>query len=805
MHTSLGHITTRLSSTHHNPSPVSPQYTYTTIRRTCGCLARAAAAEAAGQPKQRAKRQHRAAAATPPAELVVGIDLGTTNSAIAYMHDGKPICIPNDLGDTLTPSVVAFQPGGSSLVGRAAKQQDPRTTYYSVKRLIGRTWSDPAVQEERGRLAYEVDQDSEGNAVLVCPHVEPGCLYPEEVSTCVLAQLLADAARHTGRQVSKAVITVPAYFSDEQREATVAAGTLAGLDTVRLIREPVAAALAYGLDLTEEQVVLVFDLGGGTFDVSLLEVGNGTMEVLSTGGDAHLGGDDWDAAIVDWLRENFLDPAGVDSSSPAVAGRLKALAEYAKVQLSEHEQVTLRMPLGGPGGLQATLDQATFDSLSADLFRRARLPLDQACWAAGVDLNELQMGFAAKKEEMARKGVAKWKQNMLKLEIRPCARAAVSKVLLVGGATRMPAVRRFIANMTGLEPTGTDGGVDPDEAVALGAAVQAGILQGEVDSLMVMDQWQASLMRALAQLQLKNSPEARAAVAAKFDMDYSSEEGQAAEGQQQQQQQQPPGMLDAEHEDEMASEVLDGMREQQPEVVTAEAQQEGAASAQERQLQEARQQRSQHPHTLLQLKLEIRPCARAAVSKVLLVGGATRMPAVRRFIANMTGLEPTGTDGGVDPDEAVALGAAVQAGILQGEVDSLMVMDQWQASLMRALAQLQLKNSPEARAAVAAKFDMDYSSEEGQAAEGQQQQQQQQPPGMLDAEHEDEMASEVLDGMREQQPEVVTAEAQQEGAASAQERQLQEARQQRSQQQQQQQQQPGPDSQAKPSKQRRKR
>ncbi|WIA29514.1 hypothetical protein OEZ86_012015 [Tetradesmus obliquus] len=480
------------------------------------------------------------------------------------MHDGKPICIPNDLGDTLTPSVVAFQPGGSSLVGRAAKQQDPRTTYYSVKRLIGRTWSDPAVQEERGRLAYEVDQDSEGNAVLVCSHVEPGCLYPEEVSTCVLAQLLADAARHTGRQVSKAVITVPAYFSDEQRQATVAAGTLAGLDTVRLIREPVAAALAYGLDLTEEQVVLVFDLGGGTFDVSLLEVGNGTIEVLSTGGDAHLGGDDWDAAIVDWLRENFLDPAGVDSSSPAVAGRLKALAEYAKVQLSEHEQVTLRMPLGGPGGLQATLDLATFDSLSADLFRRARLPLDQACWAAGVDLNELQMGFAAKKEEMARKGVAKWKQDMLKLEIRPRARAAVSKVLLVGGATRMPAVRRFIANMTGLAPTGIGGGVDPDEAVALGAAVQAGILQGEVDSLMVMDQWQASLMRALAQLQLKSSPEARAAVAAKFDMDDSSEEGQAAEGQQQQQQQQrPPGMLDAEHVDEMAGEVLDGMREQQ--------------------------------------------------------------------------------------------------------------------------------------------------------------------------------------------------------------------------------------------------
>ncbi|KAF8073120.1 dnaK [Scenedesmus sp. PABB004] len=497
---------------------------------------------AAARPRPAAARRAaagaQAAAGAEAPELVVGIDLGTTNSAVARIVDGAPVCIPNAHGDTLTPSVVAFLPGGGTRVGRAAKARggggggDAATTYYSVKRLIGRPWADAAVQGEAARLAYTVAADSEGATVLACPHVPPGCLYPEEVSGCVVAQLLDDARAATGAAaVTKAVITVPAYFDDAQRDATVAAGRLAGLETVRLVREPVAAALAYGLDLAEEQVVLVFDLGGGTFDISLLEVGNGTIEVLSTGGDAHLGGDDWDAAIVDWLRSRYLDPAGVDSSAPALAAKLKALAEYAKVSLSDAPAVTLRMPVGGPGGgpLMVTLDQATLDELSADLFRRARLPLDQACWAAGVDLNELQMSLAAKKEELARKGVPQWKQELLKLEIRPRARAAVSKVLLVGGATRMPAVRRFITNMTGLVPVGLEeGGVDPDEAVALGAAVQAGILQGQVEGLMVMDQWQASLMRALATLQLRSSPEAVARVRAQFDMDADGADGAAA-------------------------------------------------------------------------------------------------------------------------------------------------------------------------------------------------------------------------------------------------------------------------------------
>lgn len=437
-------------------------------------------------------------------ELVVGIDLGTTNSAVACIRNGAPVCIPNADGDTLTPSIVAFLEGGETRVGRAARGCPAPSTYYSVKRLIGRRADDTVVTEEAGRLAYRVSADEDGSVMLPCPWVGPGALYPEEVSACVVAQLLEDAARETGQgPVTKAVVSVPAYFDDAQREATIAAGQLAGLEVVRLVKEPVAAALAYGLDLDEEQVVLVFDLGGGTYDISLLEVGNGTIEVLSTGGDPHLGGDDWDAAIVGWLEREHLHPAEVDTREPETAANLRALAEYAKVQLSQHDSVVLRMPLGSPGGapLRVTLTRSMLDELSEDLFRRARLPLDAACWQAGVDLNEAMMGLADRREDMARRGVPEWKQEMLKLEVRPRGRAAISKVLLVGGATRMPAVRRFIAHMTGLVPEERD--VDPDEAVALGAAVQAGILQGEVTNLMVMDQWQASLMRSLAQLQLK--------------------------------------------------------------------------------------------------------------------------------------------------------------------------------------------------------------------------------------------------------------------------------------------------------------
>ncbi|KAG2453319.1 hypothetical protein HYH02_001543 [Chlamydomonas schloesseri] len=466
-------------------------------------------------------------------EVVVGIDLGTTNSAVAYIEGGKPKCIPNADGETITPSVVSVLKDGEVVVGKRAQRQavlHPASTYYSVKRLIGRRADDPAVKEEAARLPYKVTADEDGAVVLDCPNVGPGYLYPEEVSAQVVSQLVADATAYSRGRVTKAVIAVPAYFDDRQREATVAAGKLAGLETVRLLREPVAAALAYGLDLREDATVLVFDLGGGTYDVSLLEVGAGTVEVLSTGGDAHLGGDDWDAAISNWVERNYLSPAGLDPrSDPRLRANLRALAQAAKHSLSEADEVVLRMPVGGRGGgpLEVTLTRSTLEEeLTQELWRRCRLPLDQACWQAGVDLNEVVGGHEAMKEQLRNRGVPSWKLEAMQPEIRPRKRAPLSAVLLVGGATRMPAVRSFLRNMTGLEPIGgaQQGGVDPDEAVALGAAVQAGILQGEISNLMVMDQWQASLMRALAKLQLRSDPRVRQRLEQSYDLEEGGEE-----------------------------------------------------------------------------------------------------------------------------------------------------------------------------------------------------------------------------------------------------------------------------------------
>ena len=370
---------------------------------------------------------------------------------------------------------------------------------------MGRDYEDAL--EDVGRVAYEVVPDDEGTgaAVLRCAHAEDGAFYPEEISAYVLAKLVAAAEDYKGVPITKAVISVPAYFNDEQREATATAGRLSGLETVRIMREPIAAALAYGLSAEEDQTVLVFDLGGGTFDVSLLEVGGGVIEVLSTGGDPHLGGDDWDAAIVTWLINSHLKPAGVNCDNPGIVANLKSISEAAKIKLSTEEKVVIRMPVGG--GIEAVLTRQMFEGMTVDLFRRARLPLDQACWQAGVDLGTAVQEYedavrsvkkkgkggsgsragAAAAAELAATGVP---------QIRPKRRMPVSEVLLVGGATRMPGVRRFVRNMTGIEPKDTS--IDPDLAVALGAAVQAGIYEGQVSDLMVMDVWQASLMRALA-------------------------------------------------------------------------------------------------------------------------------------------------------------------------------------------------------------------------------------------------------------------------------------------------------------------
>lgn len=297
------------------------------------------------------------------------------------------------------------------------------------------------------------------------------------------------------------------------------AGRLAGLEVVRLLHEPVAAALAYGIDLREDQTVLVVDLGGGTYDISLLEVGNGTVEVLSTGGDPHLGGDDWDQVLVDWLVEEHIDKKAVDCTRPDILANLKKLAEHAKVQLSLHEEVVVRMPVGGPGGgpLKVTVTREDLDRLSTDLYRRCRLPLDQACWQAGVDLFTVLESYKKKRETMAQAGAPQWKQDTLKVDLRPKKRDPISKVLLVGGATRMPAFRQFITNMTGITPVEAD--INPDQAVALGAAVQAGILQGELDDMMLLNQWQASLTRALAQMKLKSDEEARRKIEEKFDFE----------------------------------------------------------------------------------------------------------------------------------------------------------------------------------------------------------------------------------------------------------------------------------------------
>jgi heat shock protein 1/8 len=463
-------------------------------------------------PAARRRRVARAAAAPPrpapgggagaadPATCVIGIDLGTTNSAVAVIEGGDPVVVPNQEGRLTTPSVVAFRPDGSVLVGEAARRAagaDPANTFYSVKRFIGRDLAQAAA--DAARVPYGVAADAGGAAVLECPAraaagAGEGTLYPEEVSAYIVAKLAAAAEDYTGRRAARAVISVPAYFDDAARAATVTAGRLAGLDTVRLVREPVAAALAYGLSAEEDQTVLVFDLGGGTFDVSLLEVGGGVVEVLAAGGDARLGGDDWDAAIVDWLVEQHLKPAGADITDPRLRTAARAAAEAAKIKLSTEQAVTLRMPVAG--GVEATLSRQTLEKLTAPLFRRARAPLDQACWQAGVDLGT---AVRAADEARAKSGGAKSPQRRGAAagpEIRPKRRLPVARVLLVGGATRMPAVRRFVRNMTGLEPD--EFAADPDLAVALGAAAQAGVLEGSVSGLMVMDVWQASLMRAFA-------------------------------------------------------------------------------------------------------------------------------------------------------------------------------------------------------------------------------------------------------------------------------------------------------------------
>ncbi len=388
---------------------------------------------------------------------IIGIDLGTTNSVVAVLEGGEPVVIPNAEGGRLTPSVVAFTKNGERLVGQTAKRQaivNPENTVFSIKRFMGRRYDDPEVQEEIKRMPYKVVRGPQGEVRVHIPAT--GRDYtPQEISAMILSKLKRDAEAYLGEEVTQAVITVPAYFNDSQRQATKDAGKIAGLEVLRIINEPTAASLAYGLDKKELETILVFDLGGGTFDVSILEVGDGVVEVKSTSGDTHLGGDDWDRVIVDWVAEEFKKEHGIDLRQDRQAlQRLREAAEKAKIELSTMMQTEINLPFitadaSGPKHLQMTLTRARFEQMSEHLVNRLRGPFDQALKDAGLKAGD------------------------------------IDEVVLVGGATRMPMVQDLVVELTnGKSP---HKGVNPDEVVAVGAAIQAGVLGGEVKDVLLLD------------------------------------------------------------------------------------------------------------------------------------------------------------------------------------------------------------------------------------------------------------------------------------------------------------------------------
>ncbi len=384
---------------------------------------------------------------------VVGIDLGTTNSVVAVMEGGKPTVIANAEGFRTTPSVVAYTKTGDRLVGQIAKRQavmNTENTFYSVKRFIGRRFDE--ITNEAKQVPYKVVKVND-NVKIEAPAVNK-LFAPEEISAQVLRKLVEDASKYLGEKVTQAVITVPAYFNDSQRQATKDAGKIAGIEVLRIINEPTAAALAYGLDSRQNETILVFDLGGGTFDVSVLEVGDGVFEVLSTSGDTHLGGDDFDKKIVDWMAETFKATEGIDLRKDKQAlQRLTEAAEKAKIELSSVTQTEINLPFitadaNGPKHLDMTLTRAKFEELCSDLIDRCRLPVEQALRDAKLD------------------------------------KSKISEVVLVGGSTRIPAIQELVKRMLGKEPNQT---VNPDEVVAIGAAIQAGVLAGEVKDILLLD------------------------------------------------------------------------------------------------------------------------------------------------------------------------------------------------------------------------------------------------------------------------------------------------------------------------------
>ena len=384
---------------------------------------------------------------------ILGIDLGTTNSAMAVLEGGQPTIIVNAEGDRTTPSVVGFRSEGDRIVGKAAKNQavtNPKNTVFSIKRFMGRKYSE--CTSELKTVPYSVKEGQGGRAVV---EIDGEDFTPEQVSAMILSKMKADAEKYLGETVTDAVITVPAYFNDAQRQATKDAGKIAGLNVKRIVNEPTAAALAYGLDKKgTEQKVLVFDLGGGTFDVSLLDLADGVFEVLATNGDNHLGGDDWDQRVIDWMADKFQQENGVDlRQDPMALQRLKEAAENAKKELSAGQQTTINLPFitmnqSGPLHLNYTLTRAEFERITRDLLDRCKAPVTKALHDANMQISD------------------------------------VSEVILVGGSTRMPAVQELVKQITGKQPNMS---VNPDEVVADGAAVQGGVLTGDVEGILLLD------------------------------------------------------------------------------------------------------------------------------------------------------------------------------------------------------------------------------------------------------------------------------------------------------------------------------
>ncbi|AHB14008.1 MULTISPECIES: molecular chaperone DnaK [Dehalococcoides] len=390
---------------------------------------------------------------------VVGIDLGTTNSEVAVMQGGEPVVIPSAEGSTLIPSVVAINKNGERIVGRQAKNQailNPENTVYSIKRFMGRKWGEPAgrelpVEADAKRKPYKVIQGNNNEVRVVMGDKD---FSPPEVSAMILQKLKSDAEAYLGEKVTEAVITVPAYFNDAQRQATKDAGAIAGLKVLRIINEPTAAALAYGLDKKKDETIAVYDLGGGTFDISILELGEGTFQVKSTAGDTHLGGDDFDQKIIDWLIAEYKKDQGIDLSKDKTAlQRLKEAAEKAKIELSTVQQTEINLPFitadaSGPKHLNIILTRAKLEQMVMDLVDKSLEPCRQALKDSGKTASE------------------------------------INEVILVGGQTRMPLVQQKVKEFFGKEP---NKGVNPDEVVAIGAAIQAGVLKGEVSDVLLLD------------------------------------------------------------------------------------------------------------------------------------------------------------------------------------------------------------------------------------------------------------------------------------------------------------------------------